>query len=92
MSRLPGALLSLGLGGGLCGRANAKGGGKGGSAPEIVETPKAQTTKPVTEAATAARDAQREKAAKAAGLNATILTSPLGTPTENQNKKTLLGQ
>lgn len=64
----------------------------GSSTPEIQETPKAQTTKPVTEAATAARDAQREKAAKAAGLNSTILTSPLGTPTENQNKKTLLGQ
>ena len=64
----------------------------GSSTPEIQETAKAQTTKPVTEAATAARDAQREKAAKAAGLNSTILTSPFGTPTENQNKKTLLGQ
>ena len=64
----------------------------GSSTPEIQETPKAQTTKPVTEAATAARDAQREKAAKAAGLNSTILTSPFGTSTMNQNQKTLLGQ
>ncbi|WP_157735163.1 MULTISPECIES: hypothetical protein [Desulfovibrio] len=57
--------------------------------PEIKETPKAEVTKPVTEAATAARDAQKRKATKAAGLQSTILT---GTAANNSGGKTLLGQ
>ena len=61
-------------------------------APEIVETPKAQTTKPVTEAATAARDAAKGKGGKGRWLERNDSYEPLGTPTENQNKKTLLGQ
>lgn len=60
------------------------------SAPD--PTPKAEVTKPVTEAATAARDAQKKRASKAAGLQSTILT---GTPLDNggtSGGKTLLGQ
>lgn len=55
-------------------------------------TPKAEVTKPVTEAATAARDAQKKRASKAAGLQSTILT---GSPLDNggtSGGKTLLGQ
>lgn len=65
--------------------------GAGGSPsmPEIKETPKAEVTKPVTEAATAARDDQKRRAAKAAGLQSTILT---GTAANNSGGKTLLGQ
>lgn len=62
----------------------------GSSTPSIQETPKPQVTKPVTEAATAARDSQRERAARAAGLRASILTSPFDSQTATQ--KTLLGQ
>ena len=62
----------------------------GSSTPEIKETPKQQVTKPVTEAATAARDDQRKRAQQAAGLNAAMLT---GSPMTGQNtQKTLLGQ
>lgn len=45
--------------------------------PEVRETPKAEITKPVSEAATTARQAQKEKANKAAGLRGSILTSDL---------------
>lgn len=77
----------------FCGRAQAKGGGKGGSMPDVKETPKQQTTKPVTEAATAARETQRDKARKAAGISGSILTSPLDAQSgATGQKKTLLGQ
>ncbi len=54
-------------------------GGGGYSAPAApTYTPeKPQVAKPVTEAATAARDAQKDKAAKASGIGGSILTSPL---------------
>jgi len=71
------------------------GGGGGGSMPAVAPTPKAEVTKPVTEAATAARDNQKEKAAKAAGLKSTILTGEgaMGSGgTNSQGGKTLLGQ
>jgi len=71
------------------------GGGGGGSMPTVEPTPKAEVTKPVTEAATAARDNQKEKAAKAAGLKSTILTGEgaMGSGgSNNQGGKTLLGQ
>ena len=54
-------------------------------------TPKQQVQKPVTEAATAARQSQRDKAAKAAGIQGSILTSPLDIGTA-ASQKTLLGQ
>ena len=65
--------------------------GQGGTPdmPEVAPTPKAEVTKPVTEAATAARDAQKNKAAKAAGLQSTILT---GNAANTSGGKTLLGQ
>ena len=66
------------------------GGTRDYSAP--APTPKAEVTKPVTEAATAARDAQKKRASKAAGLQSTILT---GSPLDNggtSGGKTLLGQ
>ncbi len=69
--------------------------GFGGGAPDYsapAPTPKAEVTKPVTEAATAARDAQKKRASKAAGLQSTILT---GSPLDNggtSGGKTLLGQ
>ena len=59
------------------------------SIPEVMPVPKQEVTKPVTEAATAARDAQKRKATKAAGLQSTILT---GTAANNSGGKTLLGQ
>ena len=67
----------------------------GGDTPDYsapAPTPKAEVTKPVTEAATAARDAQKKRASKAAGLQSTILT---GSPLDNggtSGGKTLLGQ
>lgn len=93
MSFLMVTALALGMVGVLCGRAQAKGGGKG-STPEAVETPKQQTTKSVTEAATAARESQRDRARKAAGISGSILTSPLdaSATTATGQKKTLLGQ
>ena len=69
--------------------------GFGGGTPDYsapAPTPKAEVTKPVTEAATAARDAQKKRASKAAGLQSTILT---GSPLDNggtSGGKTLLGQ
>ena len=59
----------------LCGGGG--GGGKGGAPSYDPPAPKpqAQQTKSVTEAATAARDTQKDKARKAAGLSGTILTN-----------------
>ena len=60
------------------------------SVPEVTPVPKQEVQKPVTEAATAARQAQKDKASKAAGIGASVYTSPL-----NQTdgvRKTLLGQ
>lgn len=70
----------------LCG-----GGGKGSSpAPTPPAPVQKLQTKPVTEAASAARDNQRQKALRAKGVKSTILTN------QNDNNssggKTLLGQ
>ncbi|MCR5564007.1 MAG: N-acetyltransferase [Desulfovibrio sp.] len=67
-------------------------GGGGASVPEVKPTPKAEVTKPVTEAATAARQSQKDKAAKAAGLRSTILTGEGALGNGNNQGKTLLGQ
>lgn len=67
-------------------------GGGGADIPEVTTTPKAEVTKPVTEAATAARDSQKDKAKKAAGLNSTIFTGDSATATTSTAGKTLLGQ
>jgi len=72
-------------------------GGGGGSTPAVTTptvepTPKAEVTKPVTEAATAARQNQKDKAAKAAGLRSTILTGEGVMGSGNGQGKTLLGQ
>lgn len=68
--------------------------GEGGTpdTPAVAPVPKAEVTKPVTEAATAARQSQKDKAAKAAGLNSTILTGKDATATTSTAGKTLLGQ
>ncbi|MBQ9405235.1 MAG: N-acetyltransferase [Desulfovibrio sp.] len=66
-------------------------GGGDVSTPEVPATPKAEVTKPVTEAATAARQNQKDKASKAAGLRSTILTGE-GLGSSNTQGKTLLGQ
>ena len=68
------------------------GGGGGGevTVPEVTPTPKAEVTKPVTEAATSARQSQKDKAKRAAGLASTILTDQ--SPTSSVSGKTLLGQ
>ena len=68
--------------------------GQGGTpdTPEVAPVPKAEVTKPVTEAATAARQSQKDKAAKAAGLNGTVLTGDSATATTSTVGKTLLGQ
>lgn len=58
--------------------------------PVVLPTPKQQVTKPVTAAASAARQQQKEKSTKAAGIQASILTSPLNE--SSTNTKTLLGQ
>ncbi len=60
-------------------------GGGGYSAPPVpTQTPeKPQVAKPVTEAATAARQAQKDKATKASGIGGSILTSPLQTKQEH---------
>ena len=67
------------------------GGGGTPGIPEPTPAPKQEVQKPVTEAATAARQNQRDKAAKAAGLGGSIYTSPLNR-TDNTTRKTLLGQ
>lgn len=60
------------------------------SVPEVTPTPKQEVQKPVTEAATAARQTQKDKAARAAGLYAAVHTSPLNRA--ETTRKTLLGQ
>lgn len=66
------------------------GGTSSPSVPEVQPAPKAATPKPVSEAATAARQDQKDKAARAAGIRASIHTTPLA-PQEVRGK-TLLGQ
>ncbi len=67
------------------------GGSQSAPAPVYVEPEKPQITKPITEATTAARQTQKERAAKAAGIKGSILTTPL--QSQSQDKpKTLLGQ
>lgn len=61
------------------------------SVPEVTPAPKQEVAKPVTEAATAARQNQRDKAAKAAGIGGAITTSPLARA-RSEERKTLLGQ
>lgn len=58
--------------------------------PPVVEKP--QVSKPVTEAATAARQAQKDKAARAQGIRGSILTSPLAGQQGLYSGNTLLGQ
>ena len=60
-------------------------------APVYVPPPKPEVPKPVTEAATAARDRQKEKASKASGIKGSIFTSPLQTSGTGETKS-LLGQ
>ncbi len=70
------------------------GGGMGGgtpSVPAVTPAPKQEVAKPVTEAATAARQDQRDKAAKAAGIGGSVYTSPLARARGGETK-TLLGQ
>lgn len=67
------------------------GGASTPSVPEVQPAPKQEVQKPVTEAATAARQNQRDKAAKAAGIGGSILTSPLARA-RGDERKTLLGQ
>lgn len=61
------------------------------SVPEVTPAPKQEVAKPVTEAATAARQDQRDKAAKAAGIGGSVYTSPLAR-SRGEERKTLLGQ
>ncbi len=69
------------------------GGGKSSQQVQTVSTPepvqKAQT-KNITQAATAAREAQKENAASAKGIKSTILTNQQAN--ESSTTKTLLGQ
>ena len=67
------------------------GGGSTPSVPEVTPAPKQEVAKPVTEAATAARQNQRDKAAKATGIGGAIYTSPLARA-RGEERKTLLGQ
>lgn len=68
----------------------------GGSSPYIPPPPvveKPQVSKSVSEAATAARQAQRDKAARAQGIRGSVLTSPLaGQSGQSGSGNTLLGQ
>lgn len=68
------------------------GGGSGGSydVPEPTPIPKQEVQKSVTEVAASARRDQKDRAAKAAGINGSVFTSPLGR--SDGNRKTLLGQ
>lgn len=66
------------------------GGSSSPSVPDIPPAPKASTPKPVTEAATAARQNQKDKAGRAAGIRASIHTTPLAS--QERRGKTLLGQ
>ena len=67
-------------------------GGGGGTpdVPAVAPVPKQEVEKPVTEAATAARQSQKDKAGKAAGINGSVYTSPLNRA--DATRKTLLGQ
>ncbi|MBQ4567661.1 MAG: hypothetical protein IJA79_05990 [Desulfovibrio sp.] len=63
--------------------------------PAVTPAPKQEVQKPVTEAATAARQHQKDKAARASGLTGSIHTSPLlraGNNAQGNSRKTLLGQ
>lgn len=76
---------------------DAKGGGGKGGSPDIpapAPVPKAETTKDVTAASTEARQSQKDKAAKAAGLKNTILSDALLSSGNSASgaTKTLLGQ
>lgn len=79
---------------------HCQGGGGGGKTPRMPRTPpappppeKAATPKPVTEAATAARASQKDKAGKAAGIRGSILTDPMASGGGDSGQgKTLLGQ
>lgn len=69
----------------------------GGGTPSVPPPPpppeKPQVQKPVTEAATAARNAQKDKAGKAAGIRGSILTDPMTSGGgDGTQGKTLLGQ
>jgi hypothetical protein len=66
------------------------GGGGTPDVPAVAPVPKPEVEKPVTEAASAARQNQRDKAAKAAGINGSVYTSPLSR--RDATTKTLLGQ
>lgn len=66
------------------------GGGGTPDVPAVQPVPKQEVEKPVTEAATAARQSQKDKAAKAAGINGSVYTSPLNRA--DGARKTLLGQ
>lgn len=70
------------------------GGGGGGYVPPVPTPEKPQVSKPVTEAATAARQSQKDKAAKAAGIRGSVFTDPLSAPpaTGDGQAKTLLGR
>lgn len=74
------------------------GGGGGGYVPPPPPPPeKPQVSKPVTEAATAARQAQKDKASKAAGIRGSVFTDPLspsggGSGEGGAAAKTLLGR
>lgn len=70
------------------------GGGGSPSIPEPAPVPKAETTKDVTAASTEARQSQKDKAAKAAGLKNTILSDALLSSGNSASGagKTLLGQ
>lgn len=70
--------------------------GGGGSSPYIPPPPvveKPQVSKSVSEAATTARQAQKDKAARAQGIRGSILTSPLsGVSGVSAGGNTRLGQ
>lgn len=72
------------------------GGGQKQKAPTYVvpDAPKQQKQKTQTEAATASRQAQDDKARKAAGIQGSILTGPMGAlvQQQTQDRKSLLGQ
>lgn len=74
----------------LCGG----GGGKGSSSPPPPPPPAPPVqklqTKPVTEAASSARENQKQKSLRAKGIKSTILTKQ--NDTNSNSAKTLLGQ
>ncbi|MDO5483513.1 MAG: hypothetical protein Q4F27_01260 [Desulfovibrionaceae bacterium] len=59
--------------------------------PAVTPAPKQEVQKPVTEAATAARQSQKDKAARATGISGSVYTSPLNRA-RSEARKTLLGQ